>query len=135
MAIASDLPFKLQVIKRFPNISYQEGVIFSNDAKEIWEQGMITLSIEENDDIEILFYSEDMNAKLYLEALDIVPIDDRKIAYDQEGYIYRMPSLDPFILYKGNSGYDALCVDTFQISIFCCNTWYYGASPWTLANG
>ena len=38
MAIASDLPFKLQVIKRFPNISYQEGVIFSNDAKEIWEQ-------------------------------------------------------------------------------------------------
>lgn len=127
MAIASDLPFKLQVIKRFPNISYQEGVIFSNDAKEIWEQGMITLSIEENDDIEILFYSEDMNAKLYLEALDIVPIDDRKIAYDQEGYIYRMPSLDPFILYKGNSGYDALCVDTFQISIFCCNTWYYGA--------
>lgn len=126
MVIASDLPFELQVIKRFPNISYQKGMEFSDDIKEIWKKEIITLSIEENDDIEILFNSEDSNAKLYLEALDIVPIDDKKIAYDEYGHIYRLPSSDPFILYKGDSGYDALCVDIFQISIFCYDTWYYG---------
>lgn len=126
MVIASNLPFKLKVIKRFPAISYQEGVRFSDNAQEVWENEIITLSIEENDDIEILFNSEDSNAKLYLDALDIIPVDDSKIAYDEEGHIYRMPSEEPFILYKGNSGYDALCVDRFQISVFCCNTWYYG---------
>ena len=127
MVTAPDLPFKLRVIKRFPNISCQEGVLFSTDVKEIWKEGIITLSIEENDDIEILFDSEDANARLYLEALDIVPIDDRKVLYDEKGYIYRTPDSVPFILYKGNNGYDALCVDTFQISIFCYDTWYYGA--------
>lgn len=126
MVIASDLPFELQVIKTFPEISYQNGVYFSDDAKEMWKKELITLSIEENDDIEILFNSEDSNAKLYLEALDIVPIDDKKIAYDEDGHIYRMPSTEPFILYKGNSDYDALCVDIFQISVFCYDTWYYG---------
>lgn len=127
MVTASNLPFELRVIKRFPNISCQDGTLFSTDAKEIWKEGIITLSIEENDDIEILFNSQDINARLYLEALDIVPIDDRKIVYDEEGYIFRMPSSEPFILYKGNNGYDALCVDIFQISVFCYDTWYYGA--------
>lgn len=127
MVIASDLPFKLQIIKRFPYISCQDGVLFSNDVKEIWEKEVISLSVEENDDIEVLFNSDDTNARLYLEALDIVPLDDRKIAYDKDGYIYRMPSSEPFILYKSNSGYDALCVDIFQISIFCYDTWYYGS--------
>ncbi|MBD5448925.1 MAG: DUF2357 domain-containing protein [Lachnospiraceae bacterium] len=126
MVTASDLPFELRVIKRFPDISYQDGVFFSNDAREIWKKEIITLSIEENDDIEILFNSKDSNAKLYLEALDIVPIDDRQIAYDEDGHIYRMPSDEPFILYKGNSDYDALCVDIFQITVFCFETWYYG---------
>ena len=53
---------------------------------------IVIVSIEENNEIEILFNSEDENAKLYLEALDIVPLDDRKIAYDSEGHIYRIPS-------------------------------------------
>ena len=73
-----------------------------------------------------MFDSEDDNAKLYLEALDIVPLDDHKIAYDSEGRIYRMPSSESFILYKANSGYDALCVDTIQISVYCNEAWYYG---------
>lgn len=126
MAIVSNLPFKLQVIKRFPVEMHQEGVLFFDDEKEVWKKEVVTLSIEENDEIEILFNSEDENAKLYLEALDIVPLDDRKIAYDPEGHIYRMPGPEPFILYKVNSGFDALCVDTFQISVYCYEKWYYG---------
>lgn len=127
MGIVSDLPFKLQVIKRFPRISYQDAVNFFDNPKELWSQGKATLSIEENDEIEILFDTEDSEAKLYLEALDIVPIDDRKIAYDKNGHIYRMPSKEPFTLYKVNSGYDALCVDTFQISVYCYEKWCYGS--------
>lgn len=126
MAIVSNLPFKLQVIKKFPVETHQEGVLFFDDEKEVWKKEVVTLSIEENDEIEILFDSEDENAKLYLEALDIVPLDDRKIAYDSEGRIYRMPNLEPFVLYKVNSGFDALCVDTFQISVYCYEKWYYG---------
>lgn len=37
-----------------------------------------------------------------------------------------MPSREPFTLYKVNSGYDALCVDMFQISVYCYKKWYYG---------
>jgi hypothetical protein len=126
MDIVSDLPFKLQVIKRFPEVSYQDALVFFENPRELWSQGEVTLSIEENDEIEILFDSEDPEAKLYLEALDIVPIDDREIAYDENGHIYRMPSKEPFTLYKANSGYDALCVDTFQISVYCYKKWHYG---------
>lgn len=126
MAIVSDLPFKLQVIKRFPKEIYQDAQLFTDSSNEIWENEIITLSIEENDEIEILFQTQDTNAKLYLEALDIIPLDDRMIAYDSEGQIYRMPSENPFVLYKGNCGYDALCVDIFQIKIYCNNMWYFG---------
>lgn len=126
MDIVSNLPFKLQVIRQFPEVSYQDAIVFFDNPKELWSQDEVTLSIEENEEIEILFDSEDLEAKLYLEALDIVPIDDRKIAYDEKGHIYRMPSKEPFTLYKVNSGYDALCVDTFQISIYCYEKWYYG---------
>ncbi len=127
MGIVSDLPFRLQVVKQFPKIAHQNAKFFCDDSKELWAQSEITLSIEENDEIEILFDSEDTEAKLYLEALDIVPIDDGKIAYDKKGHIYRMPSKELFTLYKANSGYDALCVDLFQISIYCYGKWYYGS--------
>lgn len=53
MAIASNVPFKLQVIKKFPKEIIQEGTLFSTDEKEVWEKEIITLSIEENDEIEI----------------------------------------------------------------------------------
>ena len=85
MAIASNVPFKLQVIKKFPKEIIQEGTLFSTDEKEVWEKEIITLSIEENDEIEILFDTNDETARLYLDALDIVPLDDRKVMYDSDG--------------------------------------------------
>ena len=126
MGIVFDLPFRLQVVKQFPKTIYQDAKIFFDNPKELWLQEKVTLSIEENDEIEILFDSEDPEAKLYLEALDIVPIDDGRIAYDEKGHIYRMPSKELFTLYRASCGYDALCVDSFQISIYCYGTWYYG---------
>ncbi len=127
MAIVSELPFMLQVIKGLPAKSCQDGTLFMDQEQEVWKKEIVTFQIEENEDIEILFNSEDQNAKLYLEALDIVSLDDRKIAYDLQGRIYRKPDPQPFVLYKQDSGFDALCVDTFQISVFCCEKWHYGA--------
>ena len=51
MAIVSDLPFKLQVIKKFPKETYQEGKLFFDNEKEIWKKEAVTLSVEENDEI------------------------------------------------------------------------------------
>ena len=126
MAIVSDLPFTLRLIKNFPSISVQEAMLFSDNEKEIWKDGFITLSVEENDEIEIYFNSQDRNAKLYLEALDIIPLADDNIYEDESGRLYRTISDTQFALYKSNAGYDALRVDTFKISVYCDAEWYYG---------
>ena len=75
MDIVSNLPFKLQIIKRFPTEQIQEAKEFVFDDVQLWKSDFITLTVEENDEVEILFSSEDSNARLYLEALDIVPIE------------------------------------------------------------
>ena len=126
MDIVSDLPFSLKLIKRFPVLIIQDAKKFSKNEKEIWRDDFVTLSAEENDEIDIFFDSEDKEARLYLEALDIVPLEDINIQEDESGHIYRTISDSSFTLYKSNAGYDALRVDVFKISIFCFGEWYYG---------
>lgn len=126
MDIVSDLPFTLRLIKRFPNMIVQEGTLFFKNDKDIWKSNMVTLSAEENDELEIYFNSIDDNARLYLEALDIIPMDDGSICEDENGHIYRRISDENFVLYKCNAGYDALRVDVFKITIYCNGEWYYG---------
>jgi len=126
MAIVSDLPFSLKLVRRFPRFSSQEAVHFADDEREIWGDGFVTLSVEENDEIELYFNSPDRKARLYLEALDIVSVYDRNIREDEEGRLYRAVSDSRFVLYANDGGYDALRVDNFQISVFCSGKWYYG---------
>lgn len=126
MDIVSDLPFKLQLIKRFPAMTVQNATVFYLNEHQMWCQNLATLSAEENDEIEILFESEDEEARLYLEALDIMPLDDGNVKEDESGEIYRVPSEKAFVLYKSNADYDALRVDVFKISVYCKNEWYYG---------
>lgn len=126
MDTASNLPFKLQLIKRFPVVSVQDAINFSMSKEELWNKEIVTLVMEENDEVEILFDSSNTDDRLYLDALDIMPINDENIRKDEEGHIYRLPSNKPFVLYKSNSEYDALRVDVFMMSIFCNGTWYYG---------
>lgn len=126
MVTASDLPFQLQVIKRFPCYSIQEAQLFSNSKKEVWDSNIITLKVEENDEVEILFSSDDPNARLYMEALDIIPSNGDTIKIDENGLLYHTVSNSSFYLYKRDDQYDALCVDTFPINIFCFDKWYYG---------
>jgi hypothetical protein len=126
MDIVSSLPFTLQLIKQFPTLTIQKAIEFSTNEDKIWHEEIVTLSVEENDEIEILFDSDDREARLYLEALDIMPLDDDNVKEDENGHIYRIPANRAFTLYKSNSDYDALRVDVFKISIFCTDTWYYG---------
>lgn len=121
------LPFKLQVIKQCPVFSIQEAVEFRKEEKQVWEEDIITLTVEENDDIDLLFSSNDTKAKLYLEALESIPIYDSNIKEDSNGQVYCIPSEQSFTLYKSNAGYETLWVNTFLISVFCFGEWYYGS--------
>lgn len=126
MDIASNIPFTLKLLLNFPTTKEQNASIFYHDEKKMWKQNGVTLSAEENDEIQIIFDSEDRNARLYLDALDIMPVDDQNTRVDESGRIYRVPMKGPFILYKSNSGYDALRVDTFKICVECMENKYYG---------
>lgn len=126
MDIVSDIPFQLKLIHRFPTYREEVGAMFSQNEYSIWSGDFCTLSAEENDEIEILFDSEDENARLYLDALDIVPLDDATISEDENGRLFRKASPTSFVLYKNNDEYDALRVDTFKISVLCKGNWYYG---------
>lgn len=126
MDIVSNLPFKLQLIKRFPTVTVQDAINFCTNEEKLWVEDIVTLSVEENDEIEVLFDSSNPQDRLYLDALDIMPLNDENVKEDEYGHIYRIPSNKAFILYKNNSEYDALRVDVFKISVYCSNTWYYG---------
>ena len=126
MDIVSNIPFTLQLIKRYPSLSIQEATNFREKEEELWNDKVITISMEENDEVELLFHSSDSDARLYLEALDIIPLDISNIKEDEEGNIYRMPSKTPFTLYKSDGNYDSLRVDIFKISIVAHGKWYYG---------
>lgn len=127
MAIVSKLPFKLSCINPFSKNFIQEATCFYEEEREVWESGNVGLVIEEHENIDILFHAKDKKARLYLEALDIIPPSEAKVEYDELGRIYREPSEEAFSLYNSEKGYDALCVDVFQISIFCEGKWYYSA--------
>lgn len=126
MATVSNTPFALRLIKKFPVLSIQTATNFSDSEDDIWMSEFITLSAEENEEIEMYFNSSDGGARLYLDALDIMPEDDKNVVEDEDGRIYRTVSGSKFTLYKSNAGYDALRVDTFKISVFCYGKWFYG---------
>lgn len=127
MDIASNIPFDLRLIHKFPKEIEEQAVDFASTEEEIWNTDRATLTAEENDEIEIYFNSLDSNARLYLEALDIMPLDDSDIMEDESGRIYRIPSNESFTLYRSNGEYDALRVDVFRIAVFCEEKWFYGS--------
>jgi len=127
MATVYNSSFELRLVKKFPVLSIQNATNFSDNEDDIWMPGFeTTLSAEENEEIDMYFYSKDKDARFYLEALDIIPKDDKNIIEDDDGRIYRTVSDRWFTLYKNNAGYDALRVDTFKISVLCYGRWFYG---------
>ena len=126
MDIVSRTPFTLKLIQRFPGYKESVGSKFSMNERDIWENGFYTLAAEENETLEVLFDSADNNARLYLEALDGMPYDDKNLFEDEEGRLYRTVSPESFLFCSSDSTTDTLRVDSFKMSIYCNEKWYYG---------
>ena len=86
MDIVSRTPFTLKLMQRFPGYKESVGSKFSMNERDIWENGFYTLAAEENETLEVLFDSADKNARLYLEALDVMPYDDKNLFEDEENF-------------------------------------------------
>lgn len=84
----------------------------------------ICARIEENDEIDLYFNSSDSSARLYLDALECCPTTSR-IMVDDEGLLFCNPADDVIKIYRSDTNYDALRVDTLQISIICNNNVYF----------
>lgn len=125
MAIASDVPFVFMIKRNFSAFSKDTDGKFYTTEAEAWKSEENSYKVEENEEIEVEFNSTDKSAKLYLEALDIIPIHKVGINSDIDGQLYHTPSETPFYLYKNGEDYDALCVDTFLIKVVCNNAAYF----------
>ncbi|GFI23050.1 hypothetical protein IMSAGC011_01827 [Lachnospiraceae bacterium] len=126
MDIVSDLPFTLKLIQKYPVETIQEARVFCKEEQDIWKNNIITLSVEENEEMDLYFNADDPEARLYMETLSMIPADDLYIKKDRHGRIFRAVSPEHFALYRSGRGYDALRVDTFRIAVLCQNEWYYG---------
>ena len=117
MDIASNLPFVLRI-----NDSSCEH--FSTTEERIYSDDFQTIKIVENEEVVIFFNSADNAARLYLDALDILP-DGNNVLVDEEGRIYRPVSNTPIPLYKQSNDYDALRVDAFRLCVSCEGQEYF----------
>lgn len=97
---------------------------FATSEEKIYYDDFATIKIVENEEVTIFFNSSDGSARLYLDALDILP-DGNDVLIDEEGRIYRLASATPFPLYKQGNDYDALRVDAFRICVTCEGKEYF----------
>ncbi|MDO5521061.1 MAG: DUF2357 domain-containing protein [bacterium] len=125
MAIVSNLPFRIQVRNRYWFQPVMEAERFFSCKEEAWNCENSTVTIEENDEIELMFETEDSEARLYVEALYGIPKAE-EIAVDQEGRRYCRPAKDYFYLYRSDDNYEPLWIDVFLITVFCEGQLYYG---------
>ncbi len=117
MDIASNLPFILK-------INDNSCEFFSTTEERIYSDDFRTIKIVENEEVVVFFNSSDKSARLYLDALDILP-DGNDVWADEEGRIYRSVSDAPIPLYKQGNDYDALRVDAFRICVSCEGQKYF----------
>lgn len=83
----------------------------------------VIASVEENDEIDLYFKSTDINAQLFFNALECCPITSR--IQSENGLLYCTPAEDGVKIYRSDSAdYDALRVDTLQISVKCNSNVY-----------
>ena len=71
---------------------------FATSEEKIYYDDFATIKIVENEEVTIFFNSSDGSARLYLDALDILP-DGNDVLIDEEGRIYRLASATPFPLF------------------------------------
>ena len=123
MGIVSKLPFQIKFL--CPHRKEKKCTAFSMNLSYIYDEEIVTIEIEENEEVFVFFQSEDENARFYLEAFDVIP-EGYGIVADEKGKLYKKPSKDIFPLYRNNNMFDALCVDKFIMKIVCNRIEYYG---------
>lgn len=83
----------------------------------------VVATVEENDEIDLYFKSTDANAQLFFNALECCPITSR--IQSEDGLVYCTPAEEGVKIYRSDStDYDALRVDTLQISVRCNSNVY-----------
>lgn len=83
----------------------------------------VVATVEENDEIDLYFKSTDANAQLFFNALECCPITSR--IQSEDGLVYCTPAEEGIKIYRSDStDYDALRVDTLQISVRCNSNVY-----------
>jgi len=83
----------------------------------------VIATVEENDEIDLYFKSLDSNAQLFFNALECCPITSR--IQSEDGLVYCTPADEGVKIYRSDStDYDALRVDTLQISVKCASGVY-----------
>lgn len=121
----NNLPFESYLIINPDNVDYAKRVILGpwKEFSGISYIEDVFARIEENDEIDLYFNSQDPNARLYFSALECCPIIDRIQAED--GLVYCTPADEIIKLYRSNTiEFDALRVDTLQISVKCNSKTY-----------
>ena len=127
MAIVSDLPFVLEFQKDYTTIEpvVIPCALFYDDKAEALSSKVPTVVIQENDPISISFHAEE-EARLYLDALDIIPAEFG-CELDKDGRIYYAASPERLPLYRlGNDEFDELRVDNFLLEVHVENKIFYG---------
>lgn len=117
MDTVSNLPFVLK-------FNGEQCVVFSRDEEQIYHDNFQGIKIFENEEVMILFDSKDADARLYLDALDVLP-DGTGVLVDEDGRIYRTISSVALPLYKQSDDYDALRVDAFRLCVVCGGHRYF----------
>lgn len=130
MAIATNLPFSLSVIRTLALDKQGKGIKESKEATRFVSLAAAnsltetpTIFVKENEGVELLFISEDMNARLYLPCLDIA-VDVDRVQTDAAGD-YIKPSGQPFRLC--GAGQEGLLVERMAFFVLAEGTRYYGS--------
>ncbi len=116
-----DVPFTCEVTRIFNYESERTcRASFYSTLDEAVENTRHGFYVRENEDLRLDFTCKDENARLYLDALDIVPANAMEVFEDARG-TYCKPSRKGRMLFQHVSGgtdeYDALYVDVFPIEI------------------
>ena len=119
-----DLQFEAYLIIR-PEGPYPKRINLGpwQDASVPFDVNNVVATIEENDAIDLYFKSTDANAQMFFNALECCPITSRIRAED--GLVYCTPADEGIKIYRSDStDYDALRVDTLEISVRCNSNVY-----------
>lgn len=125
MGIVSDLPFCLDFVVEYENYPLvKKCSLFFDCVEDALNSTEPTVVIQENDPVSIMLTSE-KQCRLYLDALDIVPIE-YGCQLDNEGRVFFEADGSKLPLYQPGKEFDELRVDNFLMEVIQDDLHVYG---------